>query len=166
MMSTSNVLRRAAVNAVNAVSAVGGKARGAGGGSLMTGAVFTCRSAASWQHGFICIGRLSSSSTTAAVDSDKSELKTFLIEYEYVENMLERRTPVRPVHFEYIKPFIQAKKLVAGGALVPAVERGVIVFRGQDIEEARAFAASDPYVTSGLATTWKVTEWLIVAGAV
>lgn len=87
-----------------------------------------------------------------------------MLEYQYVENMLEKRGPIRPKHLDYAKPYVDNKLLVAGGALVPKVDRGIIVFRTSNQKLVEDFARGDPYVTGGLVTSWKVTEWMIVIG--
>eukprot|EP01040_Poterioochromonas_malhamensis_P013004 gene13004-14260_t len=96
--------------------------------------------------------------------STAKDLKTFMLEYQYVENMLEKRGPIRPKHLDYAKTYVDKKLLVAGGALVPKVDRGIIVFRTSDQKLVEDFARGDPYVTGGLVTSWKVTEWMVVIG--
>jgi uncharacterized protein YciI len=96
---------------------------------------------------------------------DAAANKTYLLEYEYVENMGEKRTPHRQRHLDYTKPYVDNKNLVAGGALVPAIDKGFLIFRGfNDIHDVEKFARHDPYVQSGLVKKWKVSEWAIVVG--
>jgi uncharacterized protein YciI len=90
--------------------------------------------------------------------------KTWLLEYHYVDNMLEKRTPFRAPHFEYTKKFVQDEVLLAGGALIPAVDRGLIFFRTNDKKLVEDFATNDPYVQAGLVKHWTVTEWMLVVG--
>jgi uncharacterized protein YciI len=40
----------------------------------------------------------------------------------------------------------------------------VLLFAGEDASAAEAFAASDPYVTNGLVTAWRVRPWTTVVG--
>ena len=90
--------------------------------------------------------------------------KTWLLEYQYVDNMLEKRGPVRQKHFDHTKSYIENETLLCGGALVPAIDRGVIVFRTNDKCLVEDFAKNDPYVKAGLITKWTVTEWMLVVG--
>jgi uncharacterized protein YciI len=87
-----------------------------------------------------------------------------LLQYRYVDNMLERRGPVRPLHLKYATPFAENGKLVLGGAFPPEVKDGHLVFKAsrQEVEE---FARNDPYVTNKLVEDWKVREWTVVLGA-
>ena len=93
-------------------------------------------------------------------------LKMFVLEYHYIENMLEKRTPFRAAHLDYANKFVANKILLAGGALVPDVMRGVLLLRTKDIEEVKAFANNDPYVKHGLVKRFDVTEWAIAVGGV
>jgi uncharacterized protein YciI len=54
--------------------------------------------------------------------------------------------------------------LILGGALANPVDGAVLLFRGDSPAAAETFAASDPYVTGGLVTRWKVREWTTVVG--
>ena len=94
-----------------------------------------------------------------------NDVKFFLLEYEYVDGMLDKRGPVRPRHFDYIRSFVEQGTLIAGGALVPKVDRGVIVLRTTTFEKVKEFAEGDPYVKEGLVRRWKASEWMVVAGS-
>ena len=63
---------------------------------------------------------------------EPEEVKTYVVEYKYVPNMLERRTPYRPAHLDFAKPFVENKTMIAGGAILPAVEFGMLVFNCRD----------------------------------
>lgn len=41
----------------------------------------------------------------------------------------------------------------------------MFVFRSDDATVAQAFAANDPYVRAGVATSWRVHPWNVVVGA-
>lgn len=92
--------------------------------------------------------------------------KKFILEYFYVDNMLERRAPVRPAHFEYLKSFLASKTLIAGGACVPDVKTGILILQAESEQTVQDFAKGDPYVISGLVTRYTIREWNIVAGGV
>ena len=94
-------------------------------------------------------------------------LNTYVLEYFYVPNILERRAPHRTKHLEYTIPFVESKTLLAGGALVPEndpITRGQLVFRAPNSKVVEDFAKSDPYVVAGIITKWTVTEWKVVVG--
>lgn len=97
--------------------------------------------------------------------SSADEVKSFALEYTYVPNMAEKRVPHRPAHLDYTKSYIQNKTLIAGGAFVPELEAGLLIFKAKRsvVEE---YAKGDPYVTKGLVTEYKIREWNIAVGAI
>ena len=86
----------------------------------------------------------------------------YLLFYTYGENALERRAPHRPAHLELATEFHDDGGLVMAGAYNDPLDGAVLVFRSK--EAAEAFAARDPYVSSGLVTKWWVREWNVVVG--
>ena len=105
---------------------------------------------------FVPVSKLFSSST---------EAKTFVLEYTYVDNMAEKRVPVRPAHLEFTKSYVDNKSLIAGGALVPAMETGLLLFRGSK-DMVETFAKNDPYVVNRVVTKYKISEWAIAVGGI
>lgn len=106
-------------------------------------------------------------SCTRRLFSSKSSdplLKTFLLEYEFVDGMLERIPATRPQHLDYMEPFVEKGNVLAIGTLVPKVDRGIVIIRASSLEDAEDIARSDPYVKDGLVMNWKVTEWMVIAG--
>jgi uncharacterized protein YciI len=55
-------------------------------------------------------------------------------------------------------------ELVLGGAFADPVDGGVLFFSAPSRSVVETFAKTDPYVTSGLVTEWKVREWTTVIG--
>ena len=96
-------------------------------------------------------------SSTAAGD------KFFLLTYDYVDDILEKRVPHRAGHLAHAKAAIEEGKVVLGGAFADLKQAG-IVFRVPDAAEVEAFARSDPYVKQGLVTSHSVREWTVVVG--
>jgi uncharacterized protein len=92
--------------------------------------------------------------------------KTFLLEYKYIENMIEKRAPHRSAHLEHADNFVKRNILIAGGAIVPEVDRGVLVFKADSAAVVEEFAKADPYVKQGLVTSYTVKEWMVVIGKV
>jgi uncharacterized protein YciI len=75
------------------------------------------------------------------------------------ENSLELRMATRQAHFDYAKqtncikiggPFLDAKGDMAGS---------LIIFEAADLEAAKAWHASDPYVKAGLFAHSEVRPW-------
>jgi len=91
--------------------------------------------------------------------------KHFILFYDYVPNMGERRTPIRPAHFEYAKQWVAQGKLQFGGAFTADLSGAIITFECDSIQEVEEFYKNDPYYKSGLITDVKIKEWSIVVGS-
>jgi uncharacterized protein len=92
-------------------------------------------------------------------------MKFFLLTYDYVDNMLERRAPVRPAHLEHAHAYSARGDIVLGGALVEPVDGAVIVFRAENPDLVAAFVENDPYVKAGLVRSHRIREWALATGA-
>jgi uncharacterized protein YciI len=88
----------------------------------------------------------------------------YLLFYDVVEDYVERRTPLRAAHLAHAAAAHARGELVLGGALADPVDGAVLLFRGDSPAVAESFAASDPYVTNGLVTRWRVRKWTTVVG--
>jgi hypothetical protein len=84
-----------------------------------------------------------------------------LLQYEYVEDMIDRRGPYREEHLERIQAEKGAGRIVMAGALGDPPSGGAIVFRGVEPEHVETFAGADPYVVAGLVTSWRVRPWKV-----
>ena len=87
----------------------------------------------------------------------------YLLFYDYVPEYIERRAPLRGAHVSYARDAIARGELGLGGALKPP-DSGVLLFKADSPSVVERFARSDPYVTNGLVTAWKVREWSTVVG--
>ncbi|HEX6718072.1 MAG TPA: YciI-like protein [Pyrinomonadaceae bacterium] len=88
----------------------------------------------------------------------------FVLFYDIVGNFAEKRTPYRAEHLANVRTSHAAGKLILAGALTDPVDGAMLVFRGPTAQAAEEFAKTDPYVTSGLVTKWRVREWTTVIG--
>lgn len=88
----------------------------------------------------------------------------FALFYDYVPDVLEKRTPHRPGHLALAKEHQAAGKLVLAGAFDPPSDGALFVFKGEraDVE---AFVARDPYVKNGVVTGHRIKPWSVVIGA-
>lgn len=80
--------------------------------------------------------------------------------YEYVGDILERREPFRDAHLAEIRAGKEAGRILMAGPLGDPPHGAAIVFADQ--AAAEGFAQSDPYVTNGLVTSWRVEPWTLV----
>ncbi|MFJ2978860.1 MULTISPECIES: YciI-like protein [unclassified Curtobacterium] len=90
-----------------------------------------------------------------------------VLEYTYVDDYLERRDAFRQQHLRAAWAAAERGELLLGGAVGEGSGpfTALIVFVGDDaLGRARAFAATDPYVTGGLVTSWTARPWTTVVG--
>ena len=84
-----------------------------------------------------------------------------LLEYDYVEDILDRRGPFRDAHLAHLAAAKERGVVLAAGAAGDPPERAVIVL-ADDPAAAEALAQGDPYVLNGLVTAWRITPWTVV----
>jgi uncharacterized protein YciI len=85
--------------------------------------------------------------------------------YDYVENVVERRTPYREAHLRLAKEWVARGELVLGGAFTEPVDSAAIVFKASDQARVEEFVRNDPYVANGIVTKWRIRPWTVVVGA-
>jgi uncharacterized protein YciI len=88
----------------------------------------------------------------------------YLLFYEADADYAERRAPYRALHVAHCRQAVARGELMLGGGLGEPPEGAVLLFRGSSSAVAEAFAAADPYVTSGVVRRWHVKPWATVVG--
>ncbi len=88
----------------------------------------------------------------------------YLLFYDVAPDYAERRVPLRAAHLAHARASAARGELVLGGAYANPIDGAVLLFKGDSPSIATSFAASDPYVTNGLVTRWRVREWTTVVG--
>ncbi len=88
----------------------------------------------------------------------------FVLTYEYVPDVLTKRTPHRGEHLALLKELHAAGKLVFAGAYDPPTDGALIIFRGDTAADAEAFVKRDPYVKNGVVTKYRIRPWNVVVG--
>ncbi len=91
-------------------------------------------------------------------------MKHFLLLYDFVDDYIERRAEFRTRHLEQAWAAAAKGELILAGALADPVDGAVLLFRSETPDVAEAFARTDPYVTNGLVTRWRVRQWTTVVG--
>ena len=86
----------------------------------------------------------------------------YLLFYDYIEGVVERRAPLREGHLGIAQRYFERGELLLAGALNDPIDGAVLVFN--DRESAEAFAREDPYVLNGLVTSQRIREWNVVVG--
>jgi uncharacterized protein YciI len=89
----------------------------------------------------------------------------FLLFYDYVENIVERRAPFREAHLSLVREYVARGELVLAGAFADPVDGAALAFRVDDRAKVEDFVGQDPYVVDGLVTKWRIREWTVVVGS-
>lgn len=82
--------------------------------------------------------------------------KYFLLTYKYVDNVLEKRAPLRTDHLNLAKKYADSGKMLLGGAFANPVDGAAVVFKVNDKREVEEFVQNDPYVNGGIVTRWEI----------
>ena len=88
----------------------------------------------------------------------------FLLEYDLVDNYIERRAEFRNEHLGLATEAAQRGQLVLGGALADRPDRALLVWRVADRTVIDDFVRADPYVINGLVRSWSIRPWNVVVG--
>ncbi len=88
----------------------------------------------------------------------------YVLLYEYVENVVEKRAPLREAHLRIAREAHARGELLLGGALAEPVDTGLRVFKVDDRAVVEHFAREDPYVKGGIVKSWQVRPWTVVVG--
>jgi hypothetical protein len=80
--------------------------------------------------------------------------------YDYGDDIVTRRPPLRPAHLELIEAYHGDGRLLHAGAYGDPPRGGLLVFA--TAQAAEAFAGEDPYVSQGLVERWRVEPWNLV----
>ena len=86
----------------------------------------------------------------------------FVLLYDYVENVVEKRAPFRADHLALANEYLDRGELVMAGAFADPVDGAAFVFSVEDRARVEAFVAADPYVANGLVPAWRIREWTVV----
>lgn len=86
----------------------------------------------------------------------------YILFYDYVKDIVERRGPYRQEHLARIAAEREAGRIVMAGALGDPPHGAAIVFRTDEPQVVEAFADGDPYLRAGVVTDWRVEPWKLV----
>jgi uncharacterized protein len=105
-----------------------------------------------------CVSSYSYSTTTAL------QATQYLLRYDYISDVLEKRGPYREGHLGLAKQMIEDGTCLSGG---PTGEVGMEVPTGAlfiftEEAAAKAFVEGDPYVANGIVTGHSIEEWNVV----
>mmetsp|Transcript_2347 Transcript_2347/g.3484 ORF Transcript_2347/g.3484 Transcript_2347/m.3484 type:complete len:112 (+) Transcript_2347:62-397(+) len=81
----------------------------------------------------------------------------YMLIYDYVEDVLEKRAPHRAGHLSLIEGYVKDGKILMAGALSNPPDKAFIVATSE--EAAKTFSEEDPYVKNGVVTGVSIREW-------
>ncbi len=84
--------------------------------------------------------------------------------YDYIDDVLEKRTPFRQEHLALIRDFQEQGLLILAGPYNDPLDGALLVFKVDSPSAVENFVAQDPYIKNGLVTHWKIKSWQVVAG--
>ncbi len=90
--------------------------------------------------------------------------KLYILQYEYVENVLEKRAPYREAHLALFGKQVQNGNVIIGGAIDHPPTGAVTVFRNLMPNDIEQFVQQDPYVINGLVTKYTIKPYIAVTG--
>jgi uncharacterized protein YciI len=82
--------------------------------------------------------------------------------YDYVEDVVEKRAPLRADHLALAHEWKADGRIVMAGATGDPPTGALFVFRVDDPAQIDAFVAADPYVAGGIVTGHRVVSWNVV----
>jgi uncharacterized protein YciI len=88
--------------------------------------------------------------------------RLYLLHYDYVDDILDKRGPHREGHLGLIEQWHGDGRILMAGAVGDPPSGGLFVLRIDDPAEIEAFVAADPYVEAGLVTDHRVEPWTVV----
>ena len=86
----------------------------------------------------------------------------YLLFYDYVEDVLERRAPHREAHLARIGAWKADGRIAMAGAVGDPPHGALFVFDVDDPAQVDEFADADPYAAAGLITARRVERWNLV----
>ncbi len=90
--------------------------------------------------------------------------KLYVLQYEYVENALEKRAPYREDHLAVFGKQVQNGNVVIGGAINHPPTGALTVFRNLTPNDIEQFVQQDPYVINGIVTKYTIKPYIAVTG--
>jgi len=85
--------------------------------------------------------------------------KQYVLYYDYVPDVLEKRPPHREKHLELAK-----EMCLMGGPTAPVTAQEIptgALFIFETLDSAEAFVKADPYVSAGIVTSHSIEEWTV-----
>lgn len=100
----------------------------------------------------------------AAVAASTPAKGYFILHYEYVPDILEKRDPFRAGHIAGAKKMTDENKIVLAGAYTDPTDGAAFCFKDVTREDIEEYVKADPYFVNGLVSSYSIRAWNVVAG--
>jgi uncharacterized protein YciI len=107
-------------------------------------------------NNYSCRLRLSS---TASVKP-----KLYVLQYDYVADVFEKRKPYRQAHFAMVRKEIEKGNVILAGAVDNPPTGGLFIFRNLSPNDIENLAQRDPYVVNGVVKKYTIKPYMAVLG--
>lgn len=101
--------------------------------------------------------------SSSSSSSNTNNTGKYILEYEYVSDILEKRTPYRSEHLALAEDLQKKQLIIAAGPFNPP-SGAVFLFNTSDKSIVNKFVEQDPYVKAKLVTKYTIKEWNVVIG--
>lgn len=93
-------------------------------------------------------------------------MSCFVLFYDYVPDMIGRRTPYRDAHLALVREWFDTGRLLMAGALIDPLDSAILVFSVAESAAVQPFIDRDPYIEAGLVRGFRVRPWNLVVGPI
>ncbi len=90
--------------------------------------------------------------------------KLYILQYDYVDNVLEKRAPYREAHLAVFGKQVQSGNVILGGAIDHPPTGAIMIFRNLTPDDIEQVVQQDPYVANGIVTKYTIKPYIAVAG--
>lgn len=88
----------------------------------------------------------------------------YVLLYQYVEGILEKRKPFREKHLAILEELYDQGQVIMAGAWANPPDGAAIVFQADNADAVQQFVTRDPYMANGLVLSHSIKEWTVVVG--
>lgn len=88
--------------------------------------------------------------------------KYYILMYDYVEGILEKRTPFRAGHLNLAKELHAKGTMFMIGAYNNPPDGATFIFKGDSPAVCDEWLKRDPYLANKLVTDYRIREWCVV----
>lgn len=99
-----------------------------------------------------------------ASTSANIQAKLYVLQYDYVENALEKRQPHRQAHLALINKEVEKGNVVLAGAVDNPPTGGLLILRNLTRENIEQLVKQDPYVINGVVKKYSIKPYMAITG--